>query len=885
MASHHVTLPRKLSYQNLKMVGGRKPSLGVKAAKPRRVITSYAAGSRGVLKSVTLATLNRLRDISLKELVEHVDNLSEEARLKYNKLRDISNPEFDHDQNSEDDDSGDKGPVNNELGLDDILNAQAEFMGSHAGGEFREMLEEQVRDSLKEKRGHRKTKDHRKRRDVIEKKVNGFAGQMEAMVDTYIAWRSTQGENSLDQPYVPPATENIQKHYAVRVVDIFSTYIVNTPMLYSDKFTTCSLIREGLMPCAPFTPTVAIATRVLEMFRIAHLRTPTITIQSWVKTLSDLHGVAFKPYLSQQFSVCYDLYLDLRTRTETRVKKVLGRDAPDCRLKTTCPACTYKLEGEADLIFDMLVTMDGNDSLKRVLRKERCDYDDNGKPLPSASKERKDPRVDTAGKDYYLSRETVDLWAKERLAELAKAPEPQDPAEKNLCQERWKNLSEDMTSRMWGVFDETGVFLALCRHGFVLLLADMVRSGELAKYPLAIVDALLDAFGPKLGVGYDIGCGFGTTVCNSPLGKKAKDLKMRTLVGAFHGHAHNRLCQLEYLANYVPGMGLEDLEGCERLFSKSNFLARSVRYASIFHRKQTIVSYMSHHDDFESYANLMAMQAAGIQDVSEFRKRLDMEKKYLTDLKTDDEENTLQMEYYQKLVNLEDRKQQQEEFMAIEIRWLPTSDEWAAAAYLVSTKRYRTALSRLERLVIQRMFELTKMNMSQTGYKLRKHIAKALQARSQAVRSALVSYNDAAASLATPARKLSWSEVIMDAHFKIERTREEILRLNIEIRRVVTKIRDEHVFLLEKEAEVRQTDPGLAFMIGLHRRERGRFDEVHMKRFRKLADQAKDRFTGTLVPGVRKQDPVQEPAPMEGVVDANIEASRLQALEIGAGKP
>ncbi|KAJ7260608.1 hypothetical protein C8J57DRAFT_1514540 [Mycena rebaudengoi] len=85
---------------------------------------------------------------------------------------------------------------------------------------------------------------------------------------------------------------------------------------------------------------------------------------------------------------------------------------------------------------------------------------------------------------------------------------------------------------------------------------------------------------------------------------------------------------------------------------------------------------MSHHDDFESYANLstflvnnywqaieiidgepalqVAMQAAGIKDVSEFCRRLDMEKKYLTDLKTDDEEDTLQMEYYQKLVNLED---------------------------------------------------------------------------------------------------------------------------------------------------------------------------------------------------------------------------------------
>jgi hypothetical protein len=40
-------------------------------------------------------------------------------------------------------------------------------------------------------------------------------------------------------------------------------------------------------------------------------------------------------------------------------------------------------------------------------------------------------------------------------------------------------MMEDITSKMWGVFDETGIFVALCRHGFVLLIVDMVRSGEL----------------------------------------------------------------------------------------------------------------------------------------------------------------------------------------------------------------------------------------------------------------------------------------------------------------------------------------------------------------------------------------------------------------------
>jgi hypothetical protein len=76
------------------------------------------------------------------------------------------------------------------------------------------------------------------------------------------------------------------------------------------------------------------------------------------------------------------------------------------------------------------------------------------------------------------------------------------------------------------------------------------------------------------------------------------------LVGAFHGHAHNRKCQLDYLATYVLGLGLEDLEGAERLFSRSNGLSRSVRYASVFHRRQTIRTYFAHLDTFETYANL-----------------------------------------------------------------------------------------------------------------------------------------------------------------------------------------------------------------------------------------------------------------------------------------
>jgi hypothetical protein len=45
----------------------------------------------------------------------------------------------------------------------------------------------------------------------------------------------------------------------------------------------------------------------------------------------------------------------------------------------------------------------------------------------------------------------------------------------------------------------------------------------------------------------------------------------------------------------------------------------------------------------------------------------------------------------------------------------PDSVEWQQAAEKVSMRRYQRCIDALEGLVVARMFELTKMNMSQTG--------------------------------------------------------------------------------------------------------------------------------------------------------------------------
>ena len=53
--------------------------------------------------------------------------------------------------------------------------------------------------------------------------------------------------------------------------------------------------------------------------------------------------------------------------------------------------------------------------------------------------------------------------------------------------------------------------------------------------------------------------------------------------------------------------------------------------------------------------------------------------------------------------------------MGIVARWVSDSLEWKAAAEKVSMRWYQRCLDTLEGLIVACMFELTKMNMSQTG--------------------------------------------------------------------------------------------------------------------------------------------------------------------------
>jgi len=77
-------------------------------------------------------------------------------------------------------------------------------------------------------------------------------------------------------------------------------------------------------------------------------------------------------------------------------------------------------------------------------------------------------------------------------------------------------------------------------------------------------------------------------------------------LNSFHGYAHNYGCQLKNHPNVIEGMGLEDLETLERVFSTSNMLASMTQYMSAFRRRVFIDMFFRQWDE-DKYLNLGTM--------------------------------------------------------------------------------------------------------------------------------------------------------------------------------------------------------------------------------------------------------------------------------------
>ncbi|KAK1225735.1 hypothetical protein PQX77_011312 [Marasmius sp. AFHP31] len=320
---------------------------------------------------------------------------------------------------------------------------------------------------------------------------------------------------------------------------------------------------------------------------------------------------------------------------------------------------------------------------------------------------------------------------------------------------------------------------------------------------------------------------------------------------------------------YVEGVGLEDFEESERTFSGSNSLASTTHLSNKFHRLQAMLEYFTFHDKdkhaasgnfiYQNYRQALQRLATDMPLFEEAcihlsitpencEQFLKAEREYFNKPSEAPGEDVEQVEYAELLRRLWSARKASDnaaekyqllgtpaadKFSAKHIKqielanwevehgileqWTPESPEFLAAEKGIIQQQYRQALKELERLVVQRLFELTKLNMSGVGYKQRTKITQALKSRAEAIRKALEASNVAAQWMDPPRETLSWNSILemvsladfdllkdthldvsqlpwagpdnhwpMQLHFGILRAQEEIHRLNIEIKRLVT---------------------------------------------------------------------------------------------------
>ncbi|CAK5272797.1 unnamed protein product [Mycena citricolor] len=780
-----------------------------------------------------------------------------------------------------------------------------------------------VADGMRPGRGDPRIRSHR-----VQQMINAWNLHMNELVDSYLIWAESRSQSGVggESSEVGSGTGSV---WPLRVLG----FDVSTTLLFTHAPGASSpneaLLRRGYIGGSPDSPTIAFSTRTFEIYRQIHRVTPRFTVDSLARVLNYLHQVPRRRYLQEQLTTAYDAYLEILRKVDDRIAATLNRDA-EWEVRNVCPPCFYKLEAEPKLRYSSFMSVDGNMSLKLVdttfragnprfdarqsaswrwlttaqvdlfkdevknseARKSKPKLGQPGTAKPSVTND------SSANGDHASNQQSPTDEADEDIAwlslnELDEADIQKLEESANVCVERWKAAGPEARKKMFALFAVSGIFLAVCRHGHVLIMCDMIRSGELMKYPLAIVKHLMDTYGADIGLGYDIMCAFFKTLLRSSLGGRVVAMRLRGIVPAFHGHAHNRECQLGWHPMYIEGVGLEDFEECERTFCQSNHLASCTRLATPFHRQQQIDEHFLFHDldkhassgsfIFENYRQAVEkitdhrVRLAELERVLktraiDYESDLQAEREYLKSLKEEPASVTVAVDYLellsklhdaaaasaaaaqdfanldrliiesgitkQKIANIRTRYRTthsrhllvEEEVSRFELdhgieqRWDRDSEAYREALVTLSERRYRRALDKLERLVVQRLLELTKLSMSGLGYKLREKIGKALRTRAEAIQSAITEYNAAAKLLNPPREELQWAKVVQTAtlaefdllrntrldirtlpwtapsrreagalYFGIKRAEEEIQRLNVEIRRLITFLLDEHV--------------------------------------------------------------------------------------------
>jgi hypothetical protein len=156
------------------------------------------------------------------------------------------------------------------------------------------------------------------------------------------------------------------------------------------------------------------------------------------------------------------------------------------------------------------------------------------------------------------------------------------------CLSTWNCSIPDRHGPKWGVVSNTDIIMCP--------VPDIVTR---AKYPIAVANKLICMFRKNILFAYDIGCTFSATLSKSLIRDIVRETNFKCCTGSFHGAAHHRSCQLDFLIGLRKGAGIEDGKGNERLYSESNALAPIVCHASPYYRHLRIQIHFTKWDEIK----------------------------------------------------------------------------------------------------------------------------------------------------------------------------------------------------------------------------------------------------------------------------------------------
>ncbi|KAK4699905.1 hypothetical protein P7C70_g6348, partial [Phenoliferia sp. Uapishka_3] len=380
-----------------------------------------------------------------------------------------------------------------------------------------------------------------------------------ALAKAYVLKRSGHGESA----ELPGSSEGVS--YTVLLVDVHTRSVqqIWPGLVPLPTF----LIQLGFLGATSERPKVAFSLKLMELF-VELQTTAHTTPYAFVQTIAKLSRTSYKAYHYDLFQASVSAFRAIQRWIREEAAKSVGRLADP--IHSRCPACQYHVKGEIKQEYSIILAVDGNESQKRF-------------------KSRNNQEQERFPSEFILSLEKVADAALD-------SPKGRKP-NRDDCTANWTAADQTEARHAKECFDETGIVATCCPHGPVFAAADMIQSGELAKYAIAVTRRACEgvAGNGKVLMEYDIGCEHGKTwrtaeaALEERTGEKSR-LEVQHCCPSWHGYAHNRLCQLQHHPLHIKKVGKVEGEINERLWSILNKCAMSTRHASKFKRGERIDS-------------------------------------------------------------------------------------------------------------------------------------------------------------------------------------------------------------------------------------------------------------------------------------------------------